>query len=625
MDEIQTIERGGRRWLICPAAAEPLLAAGWPPDHPEHLALIKQGRGRTIRRFEAGGSGFIVKAYANEGLWRQLRAHLGLGPGRSEWRALLAARAAGLDVPGPVALARGADEVLVTREIPGARRLDEYLFERYFEAGAAAEPPYPGARPPELVSLFRRRREPPPGTLDPGALAHALADLVARLAEADLYLPDLHPGNILVSGEPGRWRLTLVDLAEAEQPAPPESLMEHLLQLEHFFEPIASLAERLRCLRRVREILGAAPDARQVARATANYRREFYRHRDRRTKHESKYFRRIKVACAPLGREPAAGAPPDGSRPDAGRLGDGGAWRGWAAADWADAVAALLAKGAPAPDGPAAAILKPTGRTSEIWRVRMADGRPAVLKRDRRASHRGPGRGLIVPTRATAAFRKGHALLARGIATARPAAAADLWRRGAVADSLLVTEAVDGERLSDWLRRRPAPALRRRLARDLAQMLRRMHDAGFSHRDLKAPNILVSPRGGPGVRPVLVDLDGLRQAIRVSAWRRARDLMRLSVSLDEWGVARRTDRLRFLRAYLGRRGCPGAITTHGRRRSESRPGDGDRRAARRLRRWWRRIARMSERKWAALRRKLSESIAPSRRARPIPQKPPGDT
>jgi hypothetical protein len=604
MDEIQTIERGGRRWLICPAAAEPLLAADWPPDHPEHLALIKQGRGRTLRRFEAGGSGFIVKTYTDEGLWRKLRARLGLGPGRSEWRALLAARAAGVDVPGPVALARGADEVLVTREIPGAQRLDEYLFERYFEAGAAAEPPYPGARPPELVSLFRRRREPPPGTLDPRALAHALADLVARLAEADLYLPDLHPGNILVSrpvesstGAPGRWRLTLVDLAEAEQPAPPESLMEHLLQLEHFFEPIASLAERLRCLRRVREILGAAPDARQVAHATANYRREFYRHRDRRTKRESKYFRRIKVAPAPLGCEPAAGAPPDGSPPDA----RGGTWRGWAVADWADAVAALLAEGAPVR---AAAILKPTGRTSEIWRVRMPDGRPAVLKRDRRAGRRGPGRGLIVPTRATAAFRKGHALLARGIATARPAAAADLWRRGAVADSLLVTETVDGEPLSDWLRspRRP-PALRRRLARDLAQMLRRMHDAGFSHRDLKAPNILVSPHEGAGVRPVLVDLDGLRQAIRVSAWRRARDLMRLSVSLDEWGVARQTDRLRFLRAYLGRRGCPGAITTRGRRRSESRPGDGDRRAAGRLRRWWRRIAQMSERKMAALRRK----------------------
>jgi serine/threonine protein kinase len=152
-------------------------------------------------------------------------------------------------------------------------------------------------------------------------------------------------------------------------------------------------------------------------------------------------------------------------------------------------------------------------------------------------------------------------------------------------------------------------------------MLRRMHDAGFSHRDLKAPNLLVAPSSGPGAAPdapalgpVLVDLDGLRYGRRVPARRRARDLMRLSVSLDEWGVARRTDRLRFLRAYLGRRGCPRAIAVGGAPgpaagaagapatcRAGSRRGRTG--AARRLRRWWRRIARLSARKHAALARK----------------------
>ncbi len=72
--------------------------------------------------------------------------------------------------------------------------------------------------------------------------------------------------------------------------------------------------------------------------------------------------------------------------------------------------------------------------------------------------------------------------------------------------------------------------------------------------------------------------------------------MRLSVSLDEWGIARRTDRLRFLRAYLGRRGCLGEIMTLGRRRGRTA-------GARRLRRWWRRIDRLSRRKVAALKRK----------------------
>ena len=598
MDTIETIERDGRRWWIRPAAAEPLLAAGWPPEHPEHLVPFKQGRRRTVYRCEAGGTAFFVKSYAAPGLLRRLRARFGLGPARREWRALLAARDAGLDVPEPVALAHGDHEILVTREIPGARRLDEYLFEQYFEPAGADDPPYPGARPPELVSIYRCRRSPPAGTIAPRALACGLADLVARLAEADLYLPDLHPGNILISGGPDAWRLSLVDLAEAEQPAPPESTVEHLVQLEHFFEPIASVTERLRCLDRVGQVLGATTEASLVARATADYRREFYRHRDRRTRRESKYFARIKVEASSAGLRPQGDSLTFGSRLNA----DADTWRGWATADCGEAVMALLVKGNLSPDQPGATRLKAAGRTADIWRLTLPDGRGLVLKRHKRTGRQGPGRGFL-GTRSLAAFRKGHALLARGISTARPVAAVDLRHRGAVKDTLLATEPVAGVPLSEWLRRDPPALERRQLARALAQMIRRLHDAGFSHRDLKAPNILVAPRGSCGPRPVLVDLDGVRKGLGVSAVRRGKDLMRLSVSLDEWGVARRTDRLRFLRAYLGRRGCPEAMTILGRRR-------GDRCEARRLRRWWRRIARASARKMAALQRKHRRANGP---------------
>ena len=572
MDAIETMQRDGRRWWVRPAAAGPLLAAGWPPGRPEQLVPYTQGRRRTVYRCEAAGAAFFVKSYPAAGLLRRLRARLGLGPARREWRALLAAREAGLDVPEPVALAHGDHEILVTREVTGARRLDEYLFEQYFGPLAADEPPYPGARPPELVSIYRCRRRPAAGAITPRALACGLADLVARLAEADLHLGDLHPGNILISGGPDAWRLSLVDLADAERPAPPESVIEHLVQLEHFFEPIASVAERLRCLDRVGQILGNAAEARLVARATDDYRREFYRHRDRRARHESKYFARIKVAAEASG-----------------------TWRGWATADWAGTIKALLAEATPSPDRPGATRLKAPGRTADVWRLDLPGGRSLVIKRDKRAGQRGPGRGLL-KTRSLAAFRKGHALLTRGVATARPVAAVDLRRRGRVKDTLLVTEPVAGAKLSDWLRGDPPARQRRQLARKLARMIRRMHDAGFSHRDLKAPNILVVSGGTCGPRPVLIDLDGVKRGFGVPARRRMKDLMRLAVSLDEWGVGRRTDRLRFLRAYLGRRGCPEAITILGRRR-------GDRRAARRLRRWWRRIARAGARKMAALRRK----------------------
>ena len=567
MAETRIIEHGGRRWSIRSEAAEPLLADGWPPDRPERLTPIKAGVRRRILRFESAGRGYYAKVYESGGPLRCLRAWLGLGPGRREWDALLAALAAGLDVPEPVALALGPPEALITREIAGGRRLDEYLFERYFEAGPN-DPPCPGARPPELVATFRRRRVPPEGTIDPRILAYRLASLVAQLAEADLYLPDLHPGNILIRGTPGDWRLALVDLAEARE-ASSDSPLEHLMQLEHFFEPLATPAERRRCLVHLKELLPAAPSAREIARTTAIYRMRFYLRRDRRTRRQSKYFRRVAA----------------------------GQWRGWATADWADAVEGLFASAAGSGRrgdlfGDRATPLK-EGRTSTVWRVRLDDGRTLIAKRHNRARPR----GLLGASRSMAAFRRGHALLVRGIPTARPAAAVDLRRAGAVVDTILMTEPVEkAQPLSEWLRSRPPAAHRRHVTWQLARLIRRMHACGLAHRDLKAPNILVAPAGGPNPRPVLVDLDGLVRTRHVSVRRRMQNLMRLSVSLDEWGVARETDRLRFLRAYLAPRGCPAPITLLTRRRGKIE-------AAKRLRRWWKRIARLSERKLEALRRK----------------------
>jgi len=561
MDPTRIITHAGRRWLVRPSA-DPLLADGWPVDRPERLRLEKRGRRRAVYRLDAAGRGWYVKTRLGAGLLRRLRARLGFGPGQREWDALLTARAADVPVPEPVALALDGRETLVTEAVPGAVRLDTYLFERYYPPGPT-DPPYPGARPPELVAACRQRVAPPEGTLPPRSLASLLADLVARLAGADLFVPDLHPGNLLLGGEPGRWRLTLLDLAEAVHPAPSEATLKHLVRLEHFFEPIASAAERVRCLSRLRDLVEEVPEARTVRRATVVYRRRFYPGRDRRTRRRSKYFRPVSA----------------------------GPWRGWATADRAEAVEALLGAGAlDAPPAGAEAIKD--GASSSVWTVRVPDGRDLVVKRDRRAGERA-GRGFR-PSRALAGFRRGHALLARGIPTARPAAA--VRRAGDHGVALLLTEHVAGALpLPEWLRTGPPPAARRHVTWALAVLVRRMHEAGFAHRDLKAPNILVAPAGAYA-EPILVDLDGLRRPGRVPARRRVRDLMRLSVSLEEWGLARRTDRLRFLRGYLGRRGVPRPITVLSRR-------GGVTGAARRLRRWWRAAERASQRKRRALRRR----------------------
>lgn len=572
MAQTRLIERGGRRWHVRAAEAHVLAEEAGPLERPETLNVVKRGRGRTVRRFEIAGRAYFLKDYASGGPVRALRARLGHGPARREWANLRTAREAGVDVPEPVAWAEGPREALVTAAVPDAARLDEYLFEQYFEPvpGGPPDPPYPGARPPELVKVFRRRREPPPGAIDPKALAILLAETVAHLWDAGLYLPDLHPGNLLLASEEGgRFRLVVVDLAEARSDPPPAALVQHLAVLEHFFEPLATPAERVRCLERTAQLIGVPLDARVIAAETASHRRSFYGRRDRRTHRTSKYFTPMVV----------------------------GPWSGRAATDWAEPVRAMLEAGDPT-EGLSAEVLK-NGRSAGVWRVTLEDGRSLVVKRRRRIRAR-PLAGLGT-SRSEEAFHAGHALLVRSIATARPAAAVDRRRGARLEDTLLLTELIDGPALPVWLASDPAAGARHALARRMAAMVARLHEAGFSHRDLKAPNILVVPGDDP--RPYLVDLDGLRRADPVPERRRVKDLMRLAVSLEEWGVARATDRLRFLRAYLWPGGRPQPVTVRGRGRGSDAPG-------RTLARWWRAIEHECRAKRQALVRKARGAAAP---------------
>ena len=91
---------------------------------------------------------------------------------------------------------------------------------------------------------------------------------------------------------------------------------------------------------------------------------------------------------------------------------------------------------------------------------------------------------------------------------------------------------------------------------ELGRLLRRLHQAGFAHRDLKATNLLVRWDDSPGRSPqiIMVDLDGLRQVRRVSCRQEFRGLMRLNVSLLECPGVSHAGRLRMLLGYLRRPG-----------------------------------------------------------------------
>lgn len=158
-----------------------------------------------------------------------------------------------------------------------------------------------------------------------------------------------------------------------------------------------------------------------------------------------------------------------------------------------------------------------------------------------------PLRDLLCGTRAERALEGAEALFHRGLRT--PPVLAVLRDTGTPGRSLLVLGRVRDARPVEDALRDAAPAEARRIAALVGRTLRRMHDWGLRHRDLKRDNLLLAEGNG---ELCFLDLDGVRQAKGPLDWtRRARDLARLGGSLLDTRAVPTGLQLRALDAYLG--------------------------------------------------------------------------
>jgi len=148
------------------------------------------------------------------------------------------------------------------------------------------------------------------------------------------------------------------------------------------------------------------------------------------------------------------------------------------------------------------------------------------------------------------AFDAARALSARGFAVPDVVAAVEERRLGILRRSFFLTREVADAVTADryWQAIATRPAERRRFARWLGDLFRRLHAAGVYHNDLKDVNVLVRPGGGR-CDAVLLDLERVRIGRTVSRRRRTKNLVQLERTLGR--AATGTARLRFLRAYLG--------------------------------------------------------------------------
>jgi tRNA A-37 threonylcarbamoyl transferase component Bud32 len=535
---------GTLRWRLTPGALREgefeRLAGPHGPRLEEWLArgdarVVKAAPHRALYHVVLPGLDVHVKHYPAGGRRGWLRSLLRPSPARREYDRTLALAARGVPTLEVLAVgeafgSRARDSYLITRTLQGTTSLD-LLLESPVAAGAGV-----------------RQR-----------LARALARLLARMHDAGLAHHDLHPGNVLVrmaaGGEP---QLFLIDLhmAQLGRPLPWRAARDNLVVLNRWFHLRSSAADRHRFWETYREarpqVVPAGAPAREAARdlerRTLQSNLRFWRAHDSRCLGGNRHFRRFRR----------------------------GPFVGHAVADLDDATLAAFLAGPDAPFAAAGARLLKDSPTSAVVELELPGPgglRAVVYKRfaPRRALE--PLAALARPTQTLRSYLLGHALRLRCLPTPRPLAAWHRCRAGLPHEGYLLTEKVpDALDLRTFIDRLGGPAARTRLRGlidQVGRLLARMHRRRLSHRDLKAPNLLVSPAPalvtGRGIAPLppgppaetgvdqvwFIDLVGVRRLRRLRRSRKVRDVARLAVSFHDHPGLTRADRLRFLRAYLG--------------------------------------------------------------------------
>jgi len=196
------------------------------------------------------------------------------------------------------------------------------------------------------------------------------------------------------------------------------------------------------------------------------------------------------------------------------------------------------------------------------FRVTEDDGRERTfyLKRTRNGKLTSWLRGLVCgsPQRSSAHTELAGvlSLLAQGIGTVRPVAWGQRRVKPWTLESFFISEELpDAVPLDDFMSDRFTGTLsterlaeKRRLARHVADLVRRFHEAGLNHQDLYCSHVFV---GRGDERPLyLIDL----HRVQHRRWLRHRwvvkDLGQLSGSTPD-GVVTLTDRMRFWKRYRG--------------------------------------------------------------------------
>lgn len=519
---IRVKDAHGITWQVR-AAYAPIFLGAHTPD-PRRLLrscagqVIKKSPARIIfaSSVHSGGEELpvVIKIYRHARVGDWIKANLAGSKARREWAITNAAVERGLSTVTPVAYGerRGAgilrESYLLTVRLFDCITLEEALFsdDRAIRVDA-------GARR-EMIVL--------------------LATLLRRMHDSGIYHRDLHPGNFLVeTSEAAPRRLYLLDLhrASARSSLPLATRLKSLAQFNMFASISLKKAERLLFFN---SYFGEDRPWRDEKRAlleviekrTRAMRWRLWRGRQKRCLGTNRYF--IRLRC--------------------GRL------HGFASRrDWKGEMARLLLSPQALRDG---ATLIKESRSKALWKKEMAiQGERCQLF----IKHYKPKRGLKAisylfrPSQALRSWRGAYALAIRGLSAVTAIAALEerlpcRFLGNAYFIALTIEEV---QNLSDVLGKGHPGEARETLIRGFALFLRRVHQLGVYHGDMKATNFLVRQESGGRFVFYLSDLDFIRTGLTITRRRVVRSLTQLNSSLRDLSLVTLWDRRRFLKEYCG--------------------------------------------------------------------------
>jgi tRNA A-37 threonylcarbamoyl transferase component Bud32 len=470
------------------------------------LREIQASLRRKIFWYEHGPSPLLIKVFEIRGFRETVKALLRQSGAHREWVRTCEAYRRHLPVARPLAFGEAWSQGLPRRAFVLYEGLEGVSLSQYYGAW-----PDPG----------EKRR-----------ILREVAVTIRQAHDAGLLQPDLHAGNLFSCAGKG---VFLLDLERARLGAP-LSLRQRLRNLPVLASSFESLLSRSDRLRFWRAYVAGRPRWEEATRdlwarmhaIEARHRWRQWTGKDARCLRDSRTFLAFKQE----------------------------GYRGFYQRRYATpGLLELLGSPGGVFDDPRCRLLKDS-RTTKVGLWSPPCGGPELfIKRYNYQGWLYAFKDLFRPSRARRVWITANGLQMRGICTARPIAYVERRRFRVLLESYLITEGVGGVGLLEMSRRFAESGAsflkKRRLVGEIAGLVRRLHERGVSHRDLKGQNILIREEDPGRFAAVLVDLDGVRLG-RIGWRRRVRDLARLARSFRDQSAVTRTDHVRFLRTYLGR-------------------------------------------------------------------------